>query len=73
MFSSNTIISPLPKRCKIDVPNQVASDEDTVVENEANRESDIDSDSELEFEDDTDLGEVEDIKPESTQEQTTMM
>jgi hypothetical protein len=69
MFSSNTNMSPPPKRRRIDVPNQV--DEDTVNENEANGESDTESG--LEFEDDSDLGEVKDIEPESTQEQTTMV
>jgi hypothetical protein len=63
MFSSNSM-SPLPKRRKINV------DEDTVTGNEANGESGIDS--ELELDDDTKLREVvEDIEPEATQEQTT--
>ena len=66
-------MSPLHKRRKIDVPNQV--DDDTVAENEANGE--LDTDSELEFEDDSDLGEVEDIELDgeilSKQEQTVVL
>jgi len=70
MFSAS-ISSPPPKRRKIDVSaNEV--DEDTVLENEANGESDMDS----ELECDSDLGEVkemEEIELESTQEQKTMV
>jgi hypothetical protein len=65
MSSSNcTTMSPLHDRRKIYVPNQV--DEDSVAENDANGESG------LEFEGGADLGEVEDMEPESTQEQTAM-
>ena len=64
-------MSPLPKRRKIDIPHQV--EEDTVTGNEANGESDIDSELELELLDDTNLGEVEDIDPELTQEQTMVV
>src|SRR6266404_223070 len=65
---SASISSPPPKRRKIDVSaNEV--DEDTVLENEANGESDMDS----ELECDSDLGEVEEIELESTQEQKTMV
>jgi len=46
-------------------------DEDIFAENEANGGSDIDS--ELEFEDDSDLGAVEDIEPEITPGQTMVL
>ena len=71
MFST-TISSPPPKHRRIDVPANVEVDEDTVLGNEANGESDMDS--ELEY--DSDLGEVEEmeeIELESTQEQMTMV
>ncbi len=61
---------PPPKRRRIDVPaSQV--DEDIFAENEANGGSDIDS--ELDFEDDSDLGAVEDTKPEITPGQTMVL
>ena len=70
MFSSNITMCPPPKRRRIDVPaSQV--DEDIFAENEANGGSDIDS--ELEFEDDSDLGAVEDIEPEITPGQTMVL
>lgn len=70
MFST-TISNPPLKRRRIDVlANEV--DEDTVLGNEANGESDMDS--ELEY--DSDLGEVEEIEEielETIQEQMTMV
>ena len=73
MFSSNTTTSPPPKRRRIDgLANQV--DEDIVMivaENDANGESDVES--ELEFEDESDLRVVEDIEPEITPGQATMV
>ena len=65
-------MSPPPKRRRIDVPVTSQVDEDIAFENEANGGSN--SDSELEFEDDSDLGAVEDdIELEITPGQTMVL
>jgi hypothetical protein len=71
MLSNTTSTSPLFKRRKIDVPCQI--DQDTVTGNEANGESDIDSELH-ELDGDSDLGEVEDMNPSDiTQEQIKVL
>ena len=64
-------MGPPPKRRRIDAPPASQVDEDIVADNRANGGSDVDS--ELEFEDDSDLGAVEDIEPEITPGQTMVL